>query len=66
MKVNRCTSGKRGSERDLHLIVFVEFYYTTVLRRLLRGYKADFFVQNSTKQFCCTFTEILTLCLVYL
>lgn len=22
MKVNRCTSGKRGSERDLHLIVF--------------------------------------------
>lgn len=25
-----------------------------------------FFVQNSTKQFCCTFTEILTLCLVYL
>lgn len=41
MKVNRCTSGKRGSERDLHLIVFVEFYYTPVLRRLLRGYKAD-------------------------
>lgn len=41
MKVNRCTSGKRGSERDLHMIVFVEFYYTTVLRRLLRGYKAD-------------------------
>lgn len=41
MKVNRCSSGKRGSEQDLHLIVFVEFYYATILRRLLRGYKAD-------------------------